>query len=291
MNKLFKNAAAVLGTSLMLISGIPFSASADIGAQEDFVYDVNGDSVTITRYTGDAEELVIPQTIEGKTVTEIGERALEGQPDIVSIEIPSGVTKIGYHAFTSDRGLETITIAASVTEIDEGAFHECEALTALNYEGDETAWSSVTIGESNDALTALTPSYNASLTPQESASDEGEDASSSEETSEDESSAEESSSEEASSEEASSEEASSEEAAAETTSSEDTTTTGTTEESTSSAGTSSAAAAEAASSEAAAPVQQESSYNGGVIVIGVIVGIAVLDIIYWSIKKPAPGTF
>ncbi len=283
MNKLLRNAAAVLGTSLLLISGIPFSASADIAAQEDFLYDVNGDSVTITRYTGDAEELVIPQTIEGKAVTEIGERALEGQPDIVSIEIPSGVTKIGYHAFTSDRGLETITIAASVTEIDEGAFHECEALTTVNYEGDETAWSSVTVGDSNDAFTALTPNYNASLTPQESAS---EDASSSEEASGEESSAEESSSEEALS-----EEASSEEAAAETTSSEDTTTTGTTEESTSSESTSSAAATEAASSEAAAPVQQESGYNGGVIVIGVIVGIAVLDIIYWSIKKPAPGTF
>ena len=277
MNKLFKKAAAILGTSLLLISGIPFYASADIAAKEDFVYDVNGDSVTITRYTGDAEELIIPNTIEGKPVTEIGERALEGQPDIVSVEIPSGVTKIGYHAFTSDRGLETITIAATVTEIDEGAFHECTALNAINFEGDESAWSSITVGESNDPLTALTPNYNASLTPQESGSEDG-------------SSSEESSSAESSSEESSSEAASSEEAASETASSNDTTTVGATDETTSSATTSSAASSEVAASEAQTPVQQ-SSFNGGVVVIGIIVGIAVIDIIYWSIKKPAPGTF
>lgn len=41
----------------------------------DFEYSVDGDKVTITKYNGEGGDVVIPGTIEGKSVTSIGDRA------------------------------------------------------------------------------------------------------------------------------------------------------------------------------------------------------------------------
>ena len=93
-------------------------------------------SVTITGYTGTRVQVVIPQTIEGIRVTEIGGSAFIGDllgKRLFSVVIPNGVTSIGREAFAYNL-LASVTIPNSVTTIGSRAF-------AYNYQ-----LTSVTIG-------------------------------------------------------------------------------------------------------------------------------------------------
>ena len=85
--------------------------------------------LTITEYTGTRRQVVIPETIDGVRVTEIGLRAFENK-NLLSVVIPNTVTAIGTVAFRRNT-LSSVTIPNSVTAIDSGAFMNCgiETLT------------------------------------------------------------------------------------------------------------------------------------------------------------------
>ena len=63
-----------------------------------FAVEVSGNEVTVTGYTGDAKAIVIPETINGYTVT-----------------------GIAYHAFV-DSSIKSVTVPDTVTNIEDGAF-------------------------------------------------------------------------------------------------------------------------------------------------------------------------
>ncbi|MBO4932817.1 MAG: hypothetical protein J6I42_11605, partial [Clostridia bacterium] len=69
----------ILTAAVMLTLGIAAGADEAISGilSGDFMYMVNDDkvSVTITEYLGDGGDVVIPETLEGYTVTAIGESA------------------------------------------------------------------------------------------------------------------------------------------------------------------------------------------------------------------------
>jgi len=86
----------------------------------------NSGGVTITKYTGKATNVVIPATIEGNKVTEIGEGAFYKNKSITSVTIPDGVTSImggrNTGAFEGCESLTSVTIPNSVVSIGEEAF-------------------------------------------------------------------------------------------------------------------------------------------------------------------------
>ena len=75
---------------------------------------------------------MIPVEIDGKAVTQIGDRAFENCTSLITVGIPDGVTVIGSSAFSHSRSLEEIVIPESVTEIGGSAFFECFALSKVN---------------------------------------------------------------------------------------------------------------------------------------------------------------
>jgi hypothetical protein len=89
---------------------------------------VDGKSVTITRYRGNATALTIPGRIQGLPVTAIGDRTFRYCRNLVSITIPSSVTSIGNRAFKESSSLTGVTIPSSVTVIGEQAFMYCSGL-------------------------------------------------------------------------------------------------------------------------------------------------------------------
>jgi len=102
-----------------------------------FMYQINGDSVTVTGYRGSNVHAVIPDKIAGKTVTAIGYGAIFdstgrvfGFASLSSITIPDSVTSIGRMAFYGN-GLTSVTIPGSITSIGDGAFGECNNLTSI----------------------------------------------------------------------------------------------------------------------------------------------------------------
>lgn len=89
-----------------------------------FEYKINAnDTVTLNKYTGSETVVVIPQTIEGKTVTEIGSLAFDSMDRITSVSIPETVTTIGAKAFYGCTSISTITIPETVTSIGTSAFY------------------------------------------------------------------------------------------------------------------------------------------------------------------------
>ncbi len=89
----------------------------------DYSYVVLSDgTVEITKYTGSATELTIPSTLDGYTVTSIGDRAFTSRQSLKSVTIPETVTHIGAWAFKDCLNLAKIDIPSSVTSVGGGAF-------------------------------------------------------------------------------------------------------------------------------------------------------------------------
>lgn len=90
-------------------------------------------TIEISGYEGYDEnvELVIPNEIDQKKVTSIGEGAFSGHKNLVSVTIPSSVTNIGICAFNCCSKLKNVIIPDSVTTIGTNAFWECKSLSTI----------------------------------------------------------------------------------------------------------------------------------------------------------------
>lgn len=96
-----------------------------------------GDTAVIADYVGPytSHNLVIPEVIEDRTVTSIGDEAFYFCTSLISVTIPDEVESIGDWAFAGCTALKTIVIPSSVTSIGEGAFYGCNSLESIVFEG------------------------------------------------------------------------------------------------------------------------------------------------------------
>lgn len=129
--------------SAMLTLGSLGAVSLTAGAQEsigtvtkitsgDFVYTVEDNVATIVDYTGSANALVIPQTIDGRKIVRIGDYALSKKAKLNSIVVPESVESIGSSAFEDSVDLKKVTLPDGVTKIGPSAFYGCSKLTTVN---------------------------------------------------------------------------------------------------------------------------------------------------------------
>ena len=89
---------------------------------EDYTYETNNGTITITGYTGGGGEVVFPSEINGLPVTSIGYHAFYMCFKQTSVKIPDSVSSIGDGAFSRCYGLTGITIGNSVSSIGYDAF-------------------------------------------------------------------------------------------------------------------------------------------------------------------------
>ncbi|MDR1778741.1 MAG: leucine-rich repeat protein, partial [Clostridiales Family XIII bacterium] len=103
------------------------------GVTEDWQYTVKADgTIRIDAYLGTDSVLVIPSTLDGKTVTDIGDQAFYYDDTITSVTIPASVTRIGEEAFDHAQKLETVTINGVITDFGFYAFSCCYNLTTVS---------------------------------------------------------------------------------------------------------------------------------------------------------------
>lgn len=100
---------------------------------DSFTYEINGESVTITGYTGSEGNVTIPSEIDGKPVTAIGERAFSHNNTLTSVAIPDSVTSIGVKAFYNCKSLSSVTFAegSRLSSIGDSAFYLTWSLTSI----------------------------------------------------------------------------------------------------------------------------------------------------------------
>lgn len=107
----------------------------------DFLYEEtdDGDGVVVS-YIGESTDVVIPETIDGKPVTEIGSTfAYREMPDgkshinfaITSVWMPDTVRTISNHAFEDLDSLESVRLSEGLQTIGFAAFRRCTALKSI----------------------------------------------------------------------------------------------------------------------------------------------------------------
>ncbi|MBN2899647.1 MAG: leucine-rich repeat protein [Clostridia bacterium] len=114
----------------------------------DYTITDNGDGTcSITGYTGEGGDVTIPSTINGLTVTKIGDSAFCANYNIENISIPSGVTRIGRDAFGYCNLIQTVKLPDTLESIEYGAFAYCGGLDVIVLpDGLETIGNSAFIG-------------------------------------------------------------------------------------------------------------------------------------------------
>lgn len=98
----------------------------------DYQYTLFSDgSAEITRYTGQAEELTIPETLDNHPVISIGEEAFRGCKSLTIIVLPEGLEYIAEEAFQFCESLSSITLPQGLKTIGRWAFEGCRSLRAV----------------------------------------------------------------------------------------------------------------------------------------------------------------
>lgn len=91
--------------------------------------EVNG-GIKINKYTGTAENVVIPSQINGMNVIIIAPNAFK-ESRLHSVDIPGSVASIGDNAFCDCTALSHVTLRGGIKSIGDAAFLGCASLTSI----------------------------------------------------------------------------------------------------------------------------------------------------------------
>ena len=124
------SAFAVMAVMAVMMALCAVCAGAE--AYGNFEYGVLDDgTVEITGYKGSEQKVDVPEKINKKSVTRIGNLAFKNCTKITSIAMPDSVVYIGRSAFYNCTSLKSITIPDGVKEIGYAAFSECAGLVSV----------------------------------------------------------------------------------------------------------------------------------------------------------------
>ena len=122
---------------LRRIQGIPlFHRSEGTVRQETeadgFRYILNDDgTVTIQGYSGSADELSVPLTLDGRLVSGLSLQAFSRTAPLKSVSVPGTLRSIPAGAFAACLGLREVTLGEGVTSVGALAFGMCPSLSSV----------------------------------------------------------------------------------------------------------------------------------------------------------------
>ena len=76
-------------------------------------------------------EVKIPESYEGKPVTQVKTMGFTKCQGITKIEMPDSITFLDSHAFSSCTSLKEIKLSKNITYIGSGAFYNCTSLESI----------------------------------------------------------------------------------------------------------------------------------------------------------------
>ncbi len=137
-----KSSKILLVLITVLSMFMTFSILSSANTSGDFKYtflDYDG-TARIDKYIGSASNVEIPSSIDGYTVTVIGNNAFEDNDNLISVTIPDTVTTIYKEAFAYCSNLQNITLPNSIEMIYYRAFRGCTNLKNMHYQGTADEW-------------------------------------------------------------------------------------------------------------------------------------------------------
>ena len=91
----------------------------------------DGSTTNNNGYNGTDANVVIPQTYNGKPITQIGMYAFRGNTSITTVYMPDTITSISHYAFESCSGLIAINISTAASYIGLYTFQNCSSLKRI----------------------------------------------------------------------------------------------------------------------------------------------------------------
>ncbi len=88
----------------------------------------------LTSYSGNEEDLTIPETVDGLNLIGIKQGAFQGNTTIKNVTLPDTMEYIESDVFADCTSLETINIPESLHVIPNGTFRNCPSLNSRNIE-------------------------------------------------------------------------------------------------------------------------------------------------------------
>ena len=103
-----------------------FCMWAKVSDVSDFEYVLESDgTVSIERYNGSDEFVVIPETIEGRPVTTVADNAFLNNTEMKKVLINKNIRTLKDMAFVRCSALEEMYFTDAVTSVDDGLLYEC----------------------------------------------------------------------------------------------------------------------------------------------------------------------
>ncbi|MCI8453911.1 MAG: leucine-rich repeat protein [Lachnospiraceae bacterium] len=94
-------------------------------------YELNSSGITIKKYKGTDTDVIIPENIEGHTVTGLQNYLFSGL-GITSVEMPDTVETIGWGLFSGCKKLTDVKLSNSLKKIPEYTFSDCRLLESID---------------------------------------------------------------------------------------------------------------------------------------------------------------
>lgn len=108
--------------------------NANESPESDFeILDYGNGIVELTKYLGDDEIVVIPSTVNGKEITQIGAYvfANDYHPNTKAVRLSDSVKVVNQGAFGLNETLEIFVAGSGLEEIGDGAFQSCTKLSEV----------------------------------------------------------------------------------------------------------------------------------------------------------------
>lgn len=127
-----KRFAGLILVFVMLLAALPALADTT-RTSGDFRYTLKSNgTATIVGYTGSGDSIIIPQMLDGYTVTAIGDSAFKHQysfgKNYSSVTLPDTIKSIGEFAFWNTN-ITSINLPDGLEDIGKGAFVGCNSIT------------------------------------------------------------------------------------------------------------------------------------------------------------------
>lgn len=104
---------------------------------DGFKCEVNNDGArtyTIIGYDSTIYTNIIPDVIDGFTVTRIGDGAFKGKPQLTGkVDLPDTLISIGNEAFSGCTNITSVTLGSNIKTLGDGVFAECSALESIEF--------------------------------------------------------------------------------------------------------------------------------------------------------------
>lgn len=94
-----------------------------VASESDFEYNGVQGGIRVTKYLGTDTIVVIPETIEGEPVVEVGGLMFANDSSVRGVLVPSGVTELT-QVFTNNQNLEVV-ICEGVELVGDNTFNNC----------------------------------------------------------------------------------------------------------------------------------------------------------------------